>query len=163
MNQPCTGLMLSSEELSKICTSHHWHLMMKLEMPFSDGQALVSAADKAFDALREEDWLEAFAGHPMIGDIKTLQAKYGQGKALSEKEQSQVKSASQEELEELLALNLAYQDKFGFIFIVCATNKSADEMLALLKERLPRSREAELKQAAIEQRKISRIRMEAYL
>ncbi|MFD2017903.1 2-oxo-4-hydroxy-4-carboxy-5-ureidoimidazoline decarboxylase [Vibrio olivae] len=92
-----------------------------------------------------------------------MQAKYGQGKALSEKEQSQVKSASQEELEELLALNLAYQDKFGFIFIVCATNKSADEMLALLKERLPRSREAELKQAAIEQRKISRIRMEAYL
>ncbi len=163
MNQPCTQFDLNTEDLAKICSSRHWQLLMKLAMPFKDGDEMFACAKNAFDQLNEADWLEAFAGHPMIGDLKTLEAKYGHGKALSEKEQSQVQGAAREVLEELLTLNHAYKKKFGFIFIVCATNKSAEEMLAMLKARIHRTHQQEIAQAAIEQKKISRIRMEAYL
>ncbi len=99
----------------------------------------------------------------MIGDLDSLQKKYAQGKELSEKEQQSVKQATSDVLQELLTLNRAYHDKFGFIFIVCATNKSAEEMLSLLKERIERPRDEELQLAAVEQQKISNIRMEAFL
>lgn len=158
-----TSLELDDQALNKICTSQKWVALVKEKMPFDDADALKSAAIAAFTELEEQDWLEAFAGHPMIGDISTLQKKYAQGKSLSEKEQGGVKGASNETLQQLLSLNKEYVEKFGFIFIVCATNKSADEMLTMLKARINRTREQELQQAAIEQQKISQIRMEAYL
>ncbi|WP_165311234.1 2-oxo-4-hydroxy-4-carboxy-5-ureidoimidazoline decarboxylase [Vibrio ziniensis] len=158
-----TSLELDDQALNKICTSQKWVALVKEKMPFADADALKSAAIAAFTELEEQDWLEAFAGHPMIGDISTLQKKYAQGKSLSEKEQGGVKGASDDTLQQLLSLNKEYVEKFGFIFIVCATNKSADEMLTMLKARINRTREQELQQAAIEQQKISQIRMEAYL
>ena len=158
-----TSLELDDQALNKICTSQKWVSLVKAQMPFSSPSELKNAAEEAFAELKEQDWLEAFAGHPMIGDISTLQKKYAQGKSLSEKEQGGVKSASNETLQQLLSLNKEYAEKFGFIFIVCATNKSADEMLSMLKARINRTREQELQQAAIEQQKISQIRMEAYL
>ena len=158
-----TSLELDDQALNKICTSHKWVSLVKAKMPFKSPSELKNAAEEAFAELEEQDWLEAFAGHPMIGDISTLQKKYAQGKSLSEKEQGGVKGASGDTLQQLLSLNKEYLEKFGFIFIVCATNKSADEMLTMLKARLNRTREQELQQAAIEQQKISQIRMEAYL
>ncbi|MEI8656232.1 2-oxo-4-hydroxy-4-carboxy-5-ureidoimidazoline decarboxylase [Vibrio sp. Hal054] len=158
-----TSLELDDQALNKICTSQKWVSLVKDKMPFSSPSELKNAAEEAFVELEEQDWLEAFAGHPMIGDISTLQKKYAQGKSLSEKEQGGVKDASDETLQQLLLLNKEYVEKFGFIFIVCATNKSADEMLSMLKARINRTREQELQQAAIEQQKISQIRMEAYL
>ncbi|QXO16198.1 2-oxo-4-hydroxy-4-carboxy-5-ureidoimidazoline decarboxylase [Vibrio ostreae] len=154
---------LDDQQLARICTSQRWQQYMKQAMPVAGGQDLLRAAEHAFGQLEEADWLEAFAGHPMIGDLASLEKKYAQGKALSEQEQGQVKQASAEVLQELLTLNQHYRDKFGFIFIVCASNKSADEMLGLLKARIDRSRAQELQQAATEQQKISHIRMEVYL
>lgn len=151
------------QALAQICTSKRWIQAMKSQMPFESSSAMQKAAINAFEQLEESDWLEAFAGHPMIGDISSLQKKYAQGKALSEKEQGEVKNAPIETLQELLDLNKQYLEKFGFIFIVCATNKSAEEMLAMLKARIVRTRAEELQQASIEQQKISQIRMEAYL
>ncbi len=162
MSATSEKLALDEQALAQICTSNVWIQAMQSQMPL-DSSSLLSAAQTAFDQLEEQDWLEAFAGHPMIGDISSLQKKYAQGKALSEKEQAEVQHATIETLQELLSLNQAYLDKFGFIFIVCATNKSADEMLAMLKSRINRTRTEELQQAATEQQKISQIRMEAYL
>ncbi|MEF1311243.1 2-oxo-4-hydroxy-4-carboxy-5-ureidoimidazoline decarboxylase [Vibrio mytili] len=157
------AISLSNEQLERICTSQRWQQAMIDAMPFDSAQAVFSGAESAFAQLEENDWLEAFAGHPMIGDLKSLEKKYSQGKDLSEKEQKNVQQASTEVLQELLNLNREYHDKFGFIFIVCATNKTAPEMLDLLKARINRSREEELHQAALEQQKISQIRMEALL
>ncbi len=163
MNAVNHALSLSEEQLERICTSKRWQQEMNIRMPFDSAEALLRSAEIAFTKLSENDWLEAFAGHPMIGDLTSLKQKYSLGKDLSQKEQNQVKLASNDVLRELLTLNHAYYDKFGFIFIVCATNKSAEEMLNLLKTRINRSRDDELQQAAIEQQKISKIRMEAFL
>ncbi|MBY7820316.1 2-oxo-4-hydroxy-4-carboxy-5-ureidoimidazoline decarboxylase [Vibrio fluvialis] len=160
MNSTLNQLDLSEEQLAQICTSRRWQQLMQAAMPF---ESAADAADAAFAQLDEADWLEAFAGHPMIGDMASLEKKYAQGKALSAKEQGQVQLASNETLQELLVLNQQYRAKFGFIFIVCATNKSADDMLGLLKTRIHRTYQQELQQAAIEQQKISHIRMEAYI
>ncbi|WP_117234979.1 2-oxo-4-hydroxy-4-carboxy-5-ureidoimidazoline decarboxylase [Vibrio maerlii] len=154
---------LNRAQLAQICSSQVWQRSMELSAPFENQKALRDAANKAFDLLEEHDWLEAFAGHPMIGDLSTLQAKYAQAKELSKEEQSSVQHASQDTLVALLELNQQYVKTFGFIFIVCATNKSADEMLRLLKSRLTNSRNTELLNAAKEQRAISSIRMEAYV
>lgn len=157
------ALSLNDEQLERICTSQRWQQEMNIRMPFDSADSLLRSAEIAFTKLKENDWLEAFAGHPMIGDLNSLKKKYSQGKDLSEKEQQSVKQATNDVLHELLTLNREYLDKFGFIFIVCATNKSAAEMLSLLKARINRSRDEELEQAAIEQQKISKIRMEAFL
>lgn len=157
------ALSLNDEQLERICTSQRWQQEMNIRMPFDSADSLLRSAEIAFTKLRENDWLEAFAGHPMIGDLNSLKKKYSQGKDLSEKEQQSVKKATNDVLQELLTLNREYLDKFGFIFIVCATNKSAEEMLSLLKARINRSRDEELEQAALEQQKISKIRMEAFL
>ncbi len=163
MSEVNQALNLSREELERICTSKRWQQEMSIRMPFDSANALLRSAEIAFTKLKENDWLEAFAGHPMIGDLDSLQKKYAQGKELSEKEQQSVKQATNDVLQELLTLNHAYHDKFGFIFIVCATNKSAEEMLSILKKRIERPRDEELQLAAVEQQKISNIRMEAFL
>ncbi|WP_375753930.1 2-oxo-4-hydroxy-4-carboxy-5-ureidoimidazoline decarboxylase [Vibrio sp. HN007] len=155
-------ICLDEHQLAQICTSRKWIRSMQLEAPFHCFSDFSSSADKAFSQLQEDDWLEAFAGHPMIGDITTLKAKYSQGKALSESEQSQVSEASDDLLKQLLSINHDYLKKYGFIFIVCATGKSAQEMLNILTERYQNSRSTELVNASVEQRKISQIRMEAY-
>ena len=110
--------------------------------------------------VNEQDWLEAFQGHPMIGDLNSLKKKYAQGANLSAKEQSGAASASEHVLNELLELNQKYVERFGFIFIVCASGKSALEMLQLLKGRINRSQMQELETASQEQKKITMIRID---
>ncbi|CAH0526193.1 2-oxo-4-hydroxy-4-carboxy-5-ureidoimidazoline decarboxylase [Vibrio hippocampi] len=157
-----TTLTLSNTQLAQICTSQRWQYLMQRNAPFADYRALCLAADQAFSELNESDWLEAFAGHPMIGDLSTLEKKYSQGKQLSAHEQAGVNNAEQAVLEQLLTLNQAYLDKFGFIFIVCASEKSASEMLTLLTQRINNPRNQELITASVEQRKISQLRLEVY-
>lgn len=161
-------LSVDRKLLQKICSSQRWQtLVLRSLVPESGINSskhhILEMADKAFCQLEENDWLEAFSGHPMIGDITSLRQKYAQGKNLSENEQSQVSAASEAVLENLLKLNHAYLNKFGFIFIVCATNKSAEEMLEILQHRIVNQRADELLNATIEQRKISQIRIEALL
>ncbi|NLS14630.1 2-oxo-4-hydroxy-4-carboxy-5-ureidoimidazoline decarboxylase [Vibrio sp. SM6] len=156
------SIPLTGNQLAQICTSVRWQQAMQAQAPFHSHKALTDAADSAFDQLDEPDWLEAFYGHPMIGDLHTLRAKYSQGAALSQSEQASIAGASDAVLTSLLELNQRYLKKFGFIFIVFASDKSASEMLNLLTHRISLSRSQELKNAALEQRKISHHRMESY-
>jgi 2-oxo-4-hydroxy-4-carboxy-5-ureidoimidazoline decarboxylase len=128
--------------------------------PYARDQALVAKAAEAWEKLGRNDWLEAFGAHPKIGDIESLKAKYRATKDLAAGEQSGVAVASQQVLEELAAKNKEYEEKFGYIFIVCATGKTADEMLQILKERIVNSPDEELRNAIEQQKKITRLRLE---
>jgi len=130
------------------------------DRPYVDAAALFHHADHNWSRLEEHDLLEAFAGHPKIGDIESLQKKYSASKALAENEQLGVSIANESTLKKLLKDNRVYEEKFGFIFIICATGKSATQMLQLLRQRLKNNRDTELKNAAIEQHKIFRLRLE---
>lgn len=145
------------------CTAKEWVEQLVQARPFASADALRETADSIWSNLAEKDFLEAFDGHPKIGDVGSLKAKYANTKALASGEQSSVNEASDEVINALAAGNTAYEEKFGFIFIVCATGKSAAEMLALLEARLPNDRETELSNAAEEQRKIYHIRLEKLL
>jgi 2-oxo-4-hydroxy-4-carboxy-5-ureidoimidazoline decarboxylase len=120
---------------------------------------LLFAARNEWFGLTERDWLEAFSHHPKIGDRASLAARFPATHDLSAKEQSGVGSAQDDVITALAEGNEAYLERFGFIFIVCATGKSAEEMLALLRQRLGNERAAELRIAAEEQAKITALRL----
>jgi 2-oxo-4-hydroxy-4-carboxy-5-ureidoimidazoline decarboxylase len=109
--------------------------------------------------MRREDWLEAFAGHPRIGDLESLRSRFGSTAHLAAGEQAGARAASDKVLRALAQGNEEYESRFGHIFIVCATGKSADEMLAILQQRLGNAPAVELEIAAGEQRKITRLRL----
>lgn len=153
----------ATHSFMQCCTATAWVARMVNARPFTDQQDLVSKADKAWQGLEEADYLEAFEGHPQIGNVATLRAKYANTKALASGEQSSVSEATEEVLEALAKGNADYLAKFGFIFIVCATGKSAAQMLALLQARLPNNNSTELANAAEEQRKIFHLRLEKLL
>jgi len=140
-------------------TSQKWCMRMEQNRPFSDSQSMLETADQHWELSTEEDYLEAFEGHPEIGDVSTLREKYRNTEKLAGHEQSGVNTANENTLELLAQGNHDYKEKFGFIFIVCATGKSAEEMLQLLQQRLPNNRKQELENAAEEQRKITQIRL----
>ncbi len=142
------------------CTAENWVNKMVSSRPYSNFDSLVSTADTYWQECAESDYLAAFDGHPKIGDVNSLRAKYANTKALASGEQSAVSQASEDVLTRLSEGNEAYLTKFGFIFIVCATGKSAAQMLSLLEARLPNTREVELENAASEQQKIFHLRLE---
>ena len=141
------------------CTSSTWVNTMVQARPFADRRAIARQADLAWEELEETDYLEAFEGHPKIGDVSSLRAKYANTKELAGTEQSLVKEANDDVLEVLSQGNADYEAKFSFIFIVCATGKSAKEMSDLLQARLPNNKAQELVNAAEEQRKIFQLRI----
>jgi len=145
------------------CTSIVWVEKMVSSRPYNSEEQLRNVADKHWRGLNEADYLEAFEGHPKIGDVNSLRAKYANTKALASGEQSSVAHADESTLTALAQGNSEYETRFGFIFIVCATGKSANEMLALLQTRLPNRREQEIVNAAEEQRKIFQIRLNKLL
>ncbi len=148
------------EALLKCCGSRRWAELMLASRPFKNEDSLDGEVTKTFAKLDRSDWLEAFAAHPKIGDVDSLRKKYGDTKDWAKSEQSGVNGTSQDVLERLSIGNEKYEETFGFIFIVCATGKSASEMLELLELRLGNSPERELKIAALEQEKITRLRLQ---
>jgi 2-oxo-4-hydroxy-4-carboxy-5-ureidoimidazoline decarboxylase len=132
--------------------------------PFADLPELLSEAERVWNALGPADWLEAFSHHPRIGDLR---AKFGTPDPRVAKwaaqEQKGAAGASEETLRRLADGNAAYERKFGYIFLVCATGKTAEEMLGLLESRLGNEPGRELGIAASEQAKITRIRLEKLL
>ena len=138
--------------LSRACGSSRWVDRMMARRPFASDAKLLFVARNEWFGLTEPDWLEAFAAHPRIGERQT-------GARWSADEQSGVGAAGAAVLEELDSLNRAYQEKHGFIFIVCATGKSAREMLELLGARLGTSRAEEIRTAAEEQAQIVELRL----
>jgi len=131
--------------------------------PFASFEAIFASANTIFDQLTPEDWLEAFLSHPRIGEKKAAGAQSEEARKWSAQEQSRTQQAAPATMEALAEGNRAYQQRFGFIYIVCASGKSADEMLEILNRRLSNSPDAELRNAAEEQRKITRLRLERLL
>lgn len=153
----------ASHTFMQCCTSSTWVNKMVAARPFIDAQEMKQAADNAWIGLSVSDYLEAFEGHPKIGDVSSLRAKYANTKELAGNEQGLVKEADDTVLEVLSQGNSDYEAKFGFIFIVCATGKSAKEMSDLLQARLPNNKAQELLNAAEEQRKIFQLRIDKAL
>ncbi len=145
------------------CTSERWIEEMVANRPFADIHSLRETADHIWNHLTEKDYLQAFEGHPKIGDVGSLKAKYANTKELASGEQSGANCATDELIAKLADSNSEYEEKYGFIFIVCATGKSAKEMLALLQDRLNNDRRKELEIASKEQRKIFHLRLEKLL
>jgi 2-oxo-4-hydroxy-4-carboxy-5-ureidoimidazoline decarboxylase len=153
-----------AEALQKCCGSTMWTENMVAQFPVVDAKALMDEATIQWNQLSEADWREAFTHHPKIGgNVEALRAKFASTSQWAEGEQASVKEASQATLEALATGNENYERRFGYIFIVCATGKTADEMLALLQARLPNKPEDEILIAAGEQDKITRIRLEKLL
>ena len=151
------------EKLLQCCGSFSWVDRMLLSKPFLNPDDLFSKADAAWSKTGEKDWLEAFSHHPKIGDLKSLGKKFATTQSLAKNEQGSVNMASPQVLEKLAEGNTLYENKFGFTFIVCATGKSADEMLDLLNERMPHDRTTELNIASTEQHKITKLRLQKIL
>ena len=148
------------EALFTCCGSTIWAERMALKSPFNSLEELNKWADIHWAETSETDWLEAFTHHPKIGDINSLEKKFATTASWASSEQAAVNEANREVLGNLKTGNEAYWKKFGFIFIVCATGKSAAEILDLLNRRLPGERSTELLTAVEEQNKITHIRIE---
>jgi 2-oxo-4-hydroxy-4-carboxy-5-ureidoimidazoline decarboxylase len=145
--------------LSRACGSTRWVDRMMARRPFGRDAKLLSVARVEWFGLTEADWLEAFAHHPRIGDRASLEARFPTTHDLSSKEQARVGGADADVLSALTEANDRYFDRFGFIFIVCATGKSAEEILTLVRDRLNNDRANELRIAAEEQAKITALRL----
>lgn len=145
------------------CTSSRWIEGMVARRPFVSIQQCQEVALEVWHGLGEADFLEAFEGHPKIGDVTSLRKKYAHTKKLASGEQSSVNEASEDTIQALADGNTQYEEQNGFIFIVCATGKSAAEMLEILQSRLPNTRQQELVTAAGEQAKITAIRIDKLL
>ncbi|QHV94193.1 2-oxo-4-hydroxy-4-carboxy-5-ureidoimidazoline decarboxylase [Spirosoma endbachense] len=145
------------------CGSTAWVNEMAKTFPVESKESLFEQAEISWFSLNESDWREAFDHHPKIGDINSLREKFANTSTWASGEQSGVSTASQQVLEDLSEGNRLYETKFGYIFIVCATGKSADEMLEILNSRLPNSPEDEILIAMQEQNKITKIRLEKLL
>ncbi len=151
---------IASEFFGTCCASTAWIRAMIGSRPFANRDDLNRRAEELWFALSADDWLEAFEGHPRIGDVDSLRKKFAHTKDLAAGEQSGADGAEAATLIALKHGNDEYFAKFGFIFIVCATGKTAGEMLAILQERLPHDRDGELRIAAAEQNKITLLRIE---
>lgn len=148
------------KEFLKCCGSVRWaQAMVQLRQHAATVEGLTLLANEMWWLLDRADWLEAFRSHPKIGEKKTAEPVSPQSQQWSGQEQAAVRDANQETIESLARLNREYEDKFGFIFIVCATGKSAAEMLGILRERLRNEIDAELSIAAAEQAKITELRL----
>jgi len=127
--------------------------------PFMNLNELLENADRVWWSLEPRDWLEAFHSHPKIGEKKAAAATAAEAQKWYEDEQSGTRNSALETMAALAELNREYEEKFGFIFIVCASGKSSEEMLAILRDRLNHGPDEELKLAAAEQSKITQLRL----
>jgi 2-oxo-4-hydroxy-4-carboxy-5-ureidoimidazoline decarboxylase len=147
-------------ELFRCCGSHQWVEQMLCARPYESILHLRAAADRAWWSLPAAEWRFAFLSHPRIGDVDALKEKYKKNPGAWEGgEQSGADNAAEATIQALKRGNDEYFEKFGHIFLICATGKSAEEMLAALRERYPNSPEAELLIATGEQAKITHLRL----
>jgi len=151
----------AEEAFLHCCGSARWARRMAADRPFPHRGALYTAARRFWDTASTEDWLEAFAHHPRIGDDpERLRVKFGATAALAASEQSGVQGAPAAVLDALTELNLDYERRFGHVFLVCATGKSAQQMLDILRHRIQNTAERELREAAEQQAQITFIRLD---
>jgi 2-oxo-4-hydroxy-4-carboxy-5-ureidoimidazoline decarboxylase len=145
---------VARRELERCCGSPRWVSAMSARRPFADKDQVLRAAEECWWSLEGGDWLEAFSKHPRIGERAVGWAA---------DEQSGVTGASDVTVKQLAALNHAYERKFGHVFLIFATGKSADLMLAELQRRMVNDPATELRNAATEQAKITGLRLRKLL
>ncbi len=145
------------------CGSRRWAHLMTEARPFAGLNELLERATRIWQSLEPQDWLEAFASHPKIGSKKAAPKQQAQAARWSKGEQSGTETAPEKILDELAEANCLYEKRFGYIFIVCATGKRAEEMLEICRKRLKNEPPTELRLAAEEQRKITEIRLKKLL
>jgi OHCU decarboxylase len=156
------------------CGAERWAEAMVALRPIESVMELSLAADRVWGRMEEADWMEAFACHPRIGErggigehggIGERKAAHASAKSLawSRQEQASTSDAEDEVVAELAEGNALYEERFGFTYIVCATGRSAEEMLKILNRRLANERATELREAAEQQRQITQIRLGKWL
>lgn len=145
------------------CGSKKWAQRMVACRPFVGEADLFEAADKTWSTLAREDWLEAFLHHPPIGQTRAGAKQSATASLWSAKEQSSAQKAAPRVLRALAEQNRAYAEQFGYVFLICATGKTSVEILDAVRRRLPNDPDTELRVAAEEQRKITRLRLEKLL
>jgi OHCU decarboxylase len=150
------------EAMIACCGAKRWASAMVALRPLGSLIELSEAADRVWATMQEADWMEAFACHPRIGERKAAQAG-AKSMTWSKQEQSSAADAAENVLEEIAERNARYEERFGFTYIVCATGKTAEELLAILKGRLNSDRAKELREAAEQQRQITQIRLGKWL
>jgi 2-oxo-4-hydroxy-4-carboxy-5-ureidoimidazoline decarboxylase len=153
----------AEREILACCGSRTWAASIASKRPIQDEASLLAASEAAWQSLRETDWLEVFRSHPRIGETRGEETATAQSSAWSAQEQQKAAAADESVKMALLRGNRDYEQKFGRIFIVCATGKSASEILEILKSRLQNHEATELRQAAEEQRKIMHLRLKKWI
>jgi 2-oxo-4-hydroxy-4-carboxy-5-ureidoimidazoline decarboxylase len=143
-----------TKTLSACCSSPHWVDQILGQRPFADAGALLAASDAAIAGLDTSALADALAGHPRIGEQAA-----GTGGEWSRQEQSGVNTAAAALLEEIATANTEYERRFGHVYLVCATGKSADELLAICRSRLDNDPAVEDRVVRAELAKITRIRL----
>jgi OHCU decarboxylase len=151
------------EAMLTCCGATRWAAAMTAARPIPTPESLYETADRIWSQMQEPDWLEAFACHPRIGDRKPVAHVSTQSASWSKQEQSSTQTAADQTLLRLALLNAQYKEQFGFTYIICATGKSVEEMLAILERRSANDRITELKEAAEQQRQIILIRLSKWL
>lgn len=151
------------QEALPCCGSQAWARKLAERRPYTDFASLIAASDEIWNRLDELDWLEAFSKHPRIGDREAPTSASSQSASWSRQEQGAVADTAEQLRSALVEANSEYERRFGRIFIVCATGKSATEMLDILRGRLQNDEATELRAAAEEQRKITNLRLEKWL
>jgi OHCU decarboxylase len=153
----------AEEELLQCCGSAAWARGMSGRRPFAGFERLLETAGEIWWQLDPDDWMEAFRAHPQIGQRQPAAQSSTQTQAWSAQEQSGISRAGVGVTMQLEEANQEYLARFGHIFIVCASGKSAGEMLTILRSRLSNSPEQEIRVAAEEQNKITRLRLKKLL
>lgn len=151
------------EAFRACCGTDWWCDQMAACRPFQEVTQVHDTADAIFDQMGEGHWMQAFAAHPKIGDMDSLRMKFAGNKQWSAGEQAGVNEADEAVLSDLARGNDAYEKRFGYIFIVCASGLSAAQMLSMLQTRLRNDPQTEAAIASGEQRKITHLRLDKML
>ena len=151
----------ATDALTSCCGSRRWVEGMIARRPFGSVGRIKAEAEQVWWSLTREDWLEAFSHHPRIGERQSTQNARGQ--AWSAREQSGLAGAANSTRDELARVNQAYDTRFGYRYVVCASGRSAEELLALARKRLENQPEDELRVAAAEQLAITLLRLDRLL
>ena len=140
------------ETIAACCGSRRWRELVCADLPYETDEALLIASERAFDRLRRDDWMEAFAAHSMIGAPRP-------GDATGAREQAAVDGVGAELRTALAAGNVEYRQRFGFVFLIRASGRSAAELLAALRARIDNPDEVEFANACAQQREITALRL----
>jgi 2-oxo-4-hydroxy-4-carboxy-5-ureidoimidazoline decarboxylase len=153
----------AANEILPCCGSRSWADGMTGRRPLPDEERLLAVSDKVWSSLAEADWREAFRSHPRIGETKASKVASQQSSAWSRQEQRKVADGGGSANVALVEGNREYEQKFGQIFIVCATGKGPEEILTILRRRLENDPTTELREAAEQQRQITQLRLRKWL